>query len=294
MGKGRRRSRETPDVEPDEVVEVPPVDVDGVRTVAVLTVLWAIGFVILAFRKDSLDASGNGWWLWTCLAGVGLGLLGLEYTRKRRDAIEFARLQAEADDDESPTSIPSAGADEAARAIRDALASPEPVAAPDPVIAIGPVGEPAAEPFGTPPAEAGPGDVSPHAVTRPIDTSGLRPPQAPLGFPADLQPDPAAPPNPAAVDNRRAPLQPPRMNPPSSEPRPTDIATGATPAASPPPAAVPSAGTDWPDDDEPLLETTLGGGRRARNYDMTEEVDEITEGGGTEYRGRRARRSDSA
>jgi len=26
------------------------------------------------------------WWLWTCLAGFGLGLFGLEYCRRRRRA----------------------------------------------------------------------------------------------------------------------------------------------------------------------------------------------------------------
>ncbi len=89
MAKRRRRTQGTP--------EVHPLDVDGVRTVAIGTVLWAAAFVVLALRKDSLDEQGHGWWLWTCLAGVGLGLLGLEYTRKRRDAIARALLDEEAD-----------------------------------------------------------------------------------------------------------------------------------------------------------------------------------------------------
>jgi hypothetical protein len=70
------------------------VDVDGVRTVAILTILWAVGFVVLAFNRERLDQAGNGWLLWTCLAGVGLGLLGIEYTRKRRDAIAEAAASA--------------------------------------------------------------------------------------------------------------------------------------------------------------------------------------------------------
>ena len=79
-----------------------PLDVDGVRTVAVGTVLWAITFVVLALFRDDLDAQGVGWWLWTCLAGVGLGLLGLEYTRKRRDAIARAHLYEEANREDEP------------------------------------------------------------------------------------------------------------------------------------------------------------------------------------------------
>lgn len=72
-------------------------DVDGVRTVAIITVLWALAFVVLAFFRSELDDAGRGWWIWACLAGVGLGLLGLEYCRKRRDAIARAELDEEAD-----------------------------------------------------------------------------------------------------------------------------------------------------------------------------------------------------
>jgi Protein of unknown function (DUF2530) len=94
MARRRRRGQGPPAVRPR--------DVDGVRTVAVGTVLWAITFVVLALFRDNLDAQGVGWWLWTCLAGVGLGLLGLEYTRKRRDAIARAHLYEEANREDEP------------------------------------------------------------------------------------------------------------------------------------------------------------------------------------------------
>lgn len=68
-----------------------PLDVDGVQTVLVGTVMWAIAFLVLLFMRNDLAESGREWWLWTCLAGAGLGLLGYEYARRRRDAIARVR-----------------------------------------------------------------------------------------------------------------------------------------------------------------------------------------------------------
>jgi hypothetical protein len=68
------------------VADVDPLDVDGVRTVEVGTAIWLIGFIALLPFYGRLEDSGNDWWLWTCLAGFGLGLFGLEYCRRRRKA----------------------------------------------------------------------------------------------------------------------------------------------------------------------------------------------------------------
>lgn len=76
------------------VAPVEPLDVDGVRTVEVGTALWALGFVALLPFYGELREDGRTWWLWTCLAGVGLGLLGLEYVRRRRRARAAAAASA--------------------------------------------------------------------------------------------------------------------------------------------------------------------------------------------------------
>ena len=68
------------------VADVEPLDVDGVRTVEVGSALWLIGFVALLPFYSELQDNGRAWWLWTCLAGFGLGLFGLEYCRRRRKA----------------------------------------------------------------------------------------------------------------------------------------------------------------------------------------------------------------
>lgn len=67
------------------VAEVQPTDVDGVRAVGIGTAVWGVVFVALLPFYGSLNESGRVWWLWTCAAGVSLGLFGLEYCRRRRD-----------------------------------------------------------------------------------------------------------------------------------------------------------------------------------------------------------------
>ncbi|MGA8847234.1 MAG: DUF2530 domain-containing protein [Nocardioides sp.] len=66
------------------IADVEPLDVDGVRTVEIGTVLFFVAFVALLPFYGQLEGDGRAWWLWTCLTGVGLGLLGLEYCRRRR------------------------------------------------------------------------------------------------------------------------------------------------------------------------------------------------------------------
>jgi hypothetical protein len=77
------------------VAEVEPLDVDGVRTVEVGIGVWLVAFVALLPFYGRLEDDGRGWWLWTCLAGFGLGLFGLEYCRRRRKA-RAARDEASA------------------------------------------------------------------------------------------------------------------------------------------------------------------------------------------------------
>lgn len=51
--------------------------------VAGITAIWAVAFLVqLPFYGRYADA-GNTEWLWACLAGVGLGFLGLRYVSRR-------------------------------------------------------------------------------------------------------------------------------------------------------------------------------------------------------------------
>lgn len=57
-----------------------PLDVDGVRTVAFGTVLYGIAAAVTPFFASSEVA-------WTCVAGFGLGVVGVYYCVRRRNAI---------------------------------------------------------------------------------------------------------------------------------------------------------------------------------------------------------------
>lgn len=63
-----------------------PLETDDVRIVGLGTAVWAVLFLGLLPFRARLDAAGRGWWIWTCLVGTLLGLAGLAYCRRRRNA----------------------------------------------------------------------------------------------------------------------------------------------------------------------------------------------------------------
>jgi hypothetical protein len=70
---------ETPAVERDPVtglVTPPPVPINARRIVAIGTGLWFVAFVVLLAAHSWVDDHHHRLWLWTCLAGWLLGLLG--------------------------------------------------------------------------------------------------------------------------------------------------------------------------------------------------------------------------
>ena len=55
-----------------------PLDVDGIAIVGIGTVLFLVGFLVVVLMQ------GFARWAWVCLAGAGLGVLGLGYCIRRR------------------------------------------------------------------------------------------------------------------------------------------------------------------------------------------------------------------
>ena len=65
----------------------PPLPNDGVRTVVIGTTIWAAALVVLLPFAGRLNDDGHLWWIATCAVGVGLGLIGLFYCRRRADKL---------------------------------------------------------------------------------------------------------------------------------------------------------------------------------------------------------------
>jgi polyferredoxin len=64
----------------------PPLETDDVKIVAGGTALWAVALVVLVvLRLAGTDV--HGWWITMCAAGAALGLVGVRYCQRRRDAI---------------------------------------------------------------------------------------------------------------------------------------------------------------------------------------------------------------
>jgi len=77
------------------IAEVEPLDVTGIRTVTVGTVLFVVALLALLPFTDELREQDTLWWLWTCGAGIALGLFGIHYCRRRAAAIAARSRESE-------------------------------------------------------------------------------------------------------------------------------------------------------------------------------------------------------
>jgi Protein of unknown function (DUF2530) len=98
----------------------PPKEADDRLVTSVLTAGWALALAVLLVVRSALP-DGARWWLWTCTAGLAMGLFALWYVPflKRRRAVIAARY--------APSAAPEpAGAAEAAGAAEPESVVPEP------------------------------------------------------------------------------------------------------------------------------------------------------------------------
>ncbi len=72
----------------------PPLEANDRLVTAVGTAAWAVALIVVLVLRDSLPA-GERWWLWTCVAGLCLGIFGLWYVpRMKRARARAAERQA--------------------------------------------------------------------------------------------------------------------------------------------------------------------------------------------------------
>jgi hypothetical protein len=73
----------------------PPLEADDRVVTLVGTAGWAVALVVLLIVRGSLPA-GQRWWIWTCVAGLGMGLFALWYVpRLKRGRARAADVKAE-------------------------------------------------------------------------------------------------------------------------------------------------------------------------------------------------------
>ncbi len=79
-----------------------PLDVDGVKTTKIGTAAFAIALILCLVFNQKLAEHGTSWWIWTCVAGIVLGLLTVIYTSRRAKVYAAARESGELHE-ETPT-----------------------------------------------------------------------------------------------------------------------------------------------------------------------------------------------
>jgi hypothetical protein len=93
-----------------------PLEGPVVPTIIGGTILWFVLFVVQLPFYGWFEDHGRTWWVWTCLAGAGLGLIGIWYVKKRdtaikRDAARQAGTDAETETDADARTAAGAPAD---------------------------------------------------------------------------------------------------------------------------------------------------------------------------------------
>ena len=74
-----------------------PLEANDQMVTAVITAGWAVALVVLLVVRSDIPAHDR-WWIWTCAAGLGIGIFGLLYVpRLKRSRERAAGRRAEGD-----------------------------------------------------------------------------------------------------------------------------------------------------------------------------------------------------
>jgi len=78
----------------------PPLEANDQLVIQVITAGWAVALVVLLIVHGSLPA-GQRWWVWTCAAGLAMGLFGLWYVPKLKRGRARAAARRAAEDEQA-------------------------------------------------------------------------------------------------------------------------------------------------------------------------------------------------
>jgi len=74
-----------------------PLEANDQMVTAAITAGWAVALIVLLAIRTDIPAPDR-WWIWTCVAGLGIGVFGLLYVpRLKRSRERAARRRAEDD-----------------------------------------------------------------------------------------------------------------------------------------------------------------------------------------------------
>ena len=92
--------------EPGRPTPPPPLEANDQLVTASITAGWAMALIVLVIVRSSLPADAR-WWIWTCVAGVVMGLFALWYVpRLKRGRSRAAARRAAAQSDQPAQSAP--------------------------------------------------------------------------------------------------------------------------------------------------------------------------------------------
>jgi Protein of unknown function (DUF2530) len=77
--------------EPGRPTPPPPLEANDQLVTCIITAGWAVALIVLLIVRGSLPADAR-WWVWTCVAGLVLGLFALWYVPR----LKRGRSRAEA------------------------------------------------------------------------------------------------------------------------------------------------------------------------------------------------------
>jgi Protein of unknown function (DUF2530) len=74
----------------------PPLEANDQLVTGVVTAGWAVALVVLVIIRGSLPSDAR-WWIWTCVAGLAMGLFALWYVPRLKRARSAAAARRAGD-----------------------------------------------------------------------------------------------------------------------------------------------------------------------------------------------------